>query len=53
LWVGIITGVGRAFCTGADLHGRLHSCPGVCAVSPLFPPSVLVLLLTRQQSGTT
>lgn len=25
LWVGIITGIERAFCTGADLQGRLFN----------------------------
>lgn len=36
LWVGIITGVGRAFCTGADLGGRV-------------PPSTLSMFSTEQQ----
>lgn len=33
LWVGIITGVGRAFCTGADLLGK----SGNIAAPPCFP----------------
>jgi enoyl-CoA hydratase/carnithine racemase len=42
LLVGIITGNGRAFCTGADLGGRLDT---IAALS--YPR------LTRYQNGTT
>jgi enoyl-CoA hydratase/carnithine racemase len=37
LWVGIITGTGRAFCTGADLGGKFTLSHQAIAVTDLHP----------------
>lgn len=38
LLVGVITGEGRAFCTGADLHGAYYSC-FTSSILHSLPPS--------------
>jgi enoyl-CoA hydratase/carnithine racemase len=57
LWVGIITGVGRAFCTGADLHGKCSE-GGECVLHRRLQIFYQIKRkdkrprLTREQSGT-
>lgn len=45
LWVGIITGVGRAFCTGADLSGKLLTGTHSCGQALSIPPKGLVVCI--------